>query len=243
MKNRIRSFLQKILGFDNYLYWFARFRIFLLKRNKYENGFVTFMNMIRPGGIILDIGSNIGITSLPLAERFPESDIHSFEPIPANNQAFKRVMRHFKPRNVHLHEIAVGEHDGQLKLVLPIMDGARMQGLSHAYIEGKDGDWNQGEMYVAPMKKLDNMPIFRQEKPVNGIKIDVENFEYYVFKGARELLTRHRPVIYCELWANERRTSTIELLEELGYQAKIYTNGRLEDYNGQQENNFIFVAH
>lgn len=49
------------------------------------------------------------------------------------------------------------------------------------------------------------------------MKIDVENFEYKVLKGSRELLKRNNFGIYCELWDNENRRLVSELLNLIGY--------------------------
>jgi len=70
----------------------------------------------------------------------------------------------------------------------------------------------------------------------------VENFEYYVLKGGHELLKRHKPIIYCELWDNEKRKLTLDYLrKEFAYQVKFFDKDRLVDYSGQPVTNFFLV--
>lgn len=237
----LQSFLQKLLGFENYLFLFAKTKISYLKGSAYEAEFFEFMNLI-PAGTILDIGANIGITAVPLAKKFRGENIHCFEPIPANNAALKRIIKHYKLTNVILHETALGDEAGTLKLVVPVIKGVRMQGLSHVYAEGQHDEWNTGDIYNIPVLRLDDIPALQAEKSITAIKIDVENFEYYVLKGARQLLQRHKPIIYCELWPNERRAMVITLLAETGYTAKVFEGKKLVNFTNQNETNFIFIA-
>ncbi|MBO9573637.1 MAG: FkbM family methyltransferase [Chitinophagaceae bacterium] len=240
MKRRIQSFLQKLLGYDNYLFYFARAKLSFLKGDTYEPEFFEFLDII-PQGTLLDIGANIGITSVPMAKKFPDERVYAFEPMPANNNAIKRIIKFYKLNNVQLHEVALGEETGVLKMVTPVINGVRMQGLSHAYVEGLKDEWNDGDIYQIPVLRLDDVPALKEEKKITGVKIDVENFEYYVLKGGLQLLQQHKPIIYCELWPNEKRSIVIELLAGLGYVTKTFINGQLTDFTNQKTNNFIFI--
>ncbi|HWB24256.1 MAG TPA: FkbM family methyltransferase [Chitinophagaceae bacterium] len=241
MKKKIQSILQKLLGFENYLYYFARIKISFFKGRTYEAEFFEFLNLI-PEGTILDIGANIGITTVPLAKKFPGARIHAFEPIPANNSALKKIINHYRLTNVQLHEMALGEEEGTLKLVVPVINNVRMQGLSHVYVEGQQDEWNTGDIYNIPVTVLDDIPQLQNEHTIAAIKIDVENYEYYVLKGGMQLLMKHKPVIYCELWANEKRALVMDLLKECGYSVKVFEGKQLTAYTNQPVTNFIFVC-
>ncbi|NCD70406.1 FkbM family methyltransferase [Mucilaginibacter agri] len=241
MKKKIILTLQKLLGYENYLYYFSRFKAFLLKHDKYEQGFLQFLDLIPQGTTLLDIGANIGITSVPMAKKFPSLTLHSFEPVPPNISALKRVIKHFKLKNVVLHEIGLADAPGELKMVIPIINGVKMQGLCHMYNEATDSP-DEGEIITVPVKKLDDLDYLQSAEKIAGIKIDVENFEYYVLKGGQQLLTRHKPVIYCELWDNEMRPLVMNYLKELGYAVKVFENKALVDFKDQEETNFIFIS-
>jgi hypothetical protein len=55
---------------------------------------------------------------------------------------------------------------------------------------------------------------------VNGIKLDLENFDWHVLCGASQLLKRDHPVIYCELWDTPNRRKVVELRGIYGYKCE-----------------------
>src|SRR6476661_6930465 len=129
IKNYIKLFLQKILGFNNYLFFFSILTIQRLK--KHEAEFLFFNRMIPDNGIVLDIGANIGIMTATIAKRKKNAKVYAFEPIPENIKALKRIVNYYKLNNVKIFEVALGEEPGELKMVMPVINNVKMQGLSH----------------------------------------------------------------------------------------------------------------
>ena len=85
MKNSIKYILQRTLGFRSYLYFFAKYKIRTLKNDSKENEFFTFLGMLEDGkGAVLDIGANLGIMTVHLAEKLPNETIIAVEPMPDN---------------------------------------------------------------------------------------------------------------------------------------------------------------
>jgi FkbM family methyltransferase len=239
VKNRIKYILQKGLGFERYLYLFSHFKIRTLKKDKNEGDFFHFLDLLKEGqGNILDIGANIGIMTYYLATRFPNSTIHSLEPVPVNFGVLKRIVDKNKLKNVQLYPIALGQRPGTLKMILPYNGKTRMQGLSHVKHESIS-EWNEGEEFDVPVKTLDEL--FLGEK-IQGIKIDIENFEYFAFLGGLELLKENSPVVYAELWDNDNRTNCFDLLISIGYSVYVIENNQLVtfDKNKHITQNFIF---
>lgn len=237
MKNQLRYLLQNLLGFRNYLFLFSIYSIKRLAYNRYEKEFLHFLQLIPNRGIVLDIGANIGITTVPLARKLNKTLIHSYEPMPENVEALNRVIRFFKAANTRVFPFALGSRAGQLKMVMPILGNAKMQGLSHTW---QEGDMQNGEIVTVPVHVLDDL-YGEESQPITAIKIDVENFEYEVLKGAAKLLQKHKPLIYSELWDNDVRTSTIAYLKSLGYKAMVYNGRLLVPFEGQRVTNYFFL--
>jgi FkbM family methyltransferase len=240
-KNTIKLWLQQIFGYDNYLFYFSIYTIGRLRNNKHEREFVYFMDMIPNEGVCLDIGANIGVMSVSLARKLTNAQVFSFEPIPNNLKGLKRIVAHYKLSNVRVFENALGAEAGELKMVLPVIDRLKMQGLSHVVRPDDESAWNKGEFYTVPVKRLDDMVELQSAHKITAIKIDVENFEYYVFQGAEGLLRKHKPIIYCELWANEMRDKTLNLLRGFGYEVKVFDGQGLVPYTDQDDVNFFLV--
>lgn len=240
MKKRIQKILQRSLGFRNYLFLFSRFKIRTLKWDNNEKDFFFFLEQLPKDARVLDIGANIGIMTWHLSKRCSKGKVHAVEPIAENIETLKRVIRRFRLSNVSLHPIALGEQAGALTMVMPEMKDVRMQGLSHV-VAPEEKDQYKGTFYEVPVQRLDDTD-FSQQK-IHAIKIDVENFEYSVFKGGIEMLRRDRPLIYCELWDNENREQVFQLLgSELGYRIQVLVNGKLELFDPQKHKgqNFFF---
>lgn len=239
MKNKIKYILQKVLGFERYLYLFTKFKIYTLKSDKNEKDFFHFLNLIKDGeGDLIDIGANIGIMTYYFATQFPKCKVHSIEPIPINFSILKKITNHYKLNNVTLYPIALGQNVGSLKMVLPYNGKTKMQGLSHVKHESIT-DWNDGEEFDVSVKTLDEL--FLNDK-IQAIKIDIENFEYFAFLGGEQFLRQRKPLIYAELWDNDNRKNSFNLLQGIGYSIFVIENDQLVpfDENTHRTQNFIF---
>jgi len=243
IKNSIQHFLQSLLGFKRYLFTFAIFKIGTLRYDRKENDFLFFLHLIEKEGIILDIGANLGIMAVKLAKRKTKSQIFAFEPIPTNMETLQKVIRFFRLKNVSLFEFALGDHTGKIEMVMPMIGSVKKQGLSHV-IHESISEFNEGEKFTTDIRQLDEITEIKNSGlPVTAIKIDVENFEYFVLKGGQELLKKWKPIIYCELWENQNREQCFELLENIGYQTKVRIGNSLCAYDKKKNDtqNFFFV--
>jgi len=238
LKSKVKRLLQRVLGFDNFLFLFSIITIRRLYMNKHEKEFLHFLTLLPIDELLLDIGANIGIMTVPLAQKAVNGKVFSFEPMPQNLKALKRVIKYYKLKNVTVFETALGSEPGELKMIMPIIDNVKMQGLCHF----DNNETEKGERFTLPVQKLDDISELQAAKAIGGIKIDVENFEFEVLTGAKNLLLKHKPIIYCELWANEKRTLTLNYLtNEIGYTVKIYDGEKLVPYINQEAMNFFLV--
>ena len=179
MKNWLKYFLQWLCGFRNYLFLFSLFKIGTLRWDKNENDFFFFLSLLPEGGLVLDIGANIGITAGILSKRHR---VVAFEPMPFNADAFERVMSFLGRKNVRLHRVALGNEEGEVEMILPIPGKVKEQGLSHV-VHPSITEYNKGLSMRVPLRKLDNMNELQGPDMVTGVKMDVENYESFVLKG------------------------------------------------------------
>ncbi|MFH2143207.1 MAG: FkbM family methyltransferase [Bacteroidota bacterium] len=242
MKNLIKYILQKLLGINTYLYVFAKFIIRKLENDKKEKDFIFFLNLIPDNGIVLDIGANLGIMTVHLSKKLKNSTIFAFEPMPQNLITLNRIINHYKLNNVNVIDCALGDKSGEIEMVMPVVKSVKMQGLSHV-VHDSITDFNEGIKLKVLVKKLDDYEELKQAK-ITAIKLDVENFEYFVLKGGENIIKSNQPLIYCELWDNENRQKCFDLVRSLGY--KIYflddTKKELINIDNQktEKQNFFF---
>jgi FkbM family methyltransferase len=241
LKTQIQYLLQKILGLENYLYVFSWFKIRTLKNDASENDFFHFLQFVKPGDTVLDIGANIGIMTYYMSKKIENGKVFSFEPIPVNINALRRIVSYFNLSNVHLMDMALGNYNGEVEMVLPVVDKVTKQGLSHV-LSDEITTFNEGHRHTTKIYKLDSLNKI-SEQPISAIKMDVENFEYHVLEGAVDLINRDKPVIYCELWDNENRYKCFTFLVNLGYSVLIKLGDNLVPFDKDLHTtqNFFFV--
>ncbi|HRG57905.1 MAG TPA: FkbM family methyltransferase [Bacteroidia bacterium] len=243
MKTSLKYLLQRLFGFEKYLFIFSIFKIYTLKWDKNENHFFHFLSLMPSEGALLDIGANIGIMTATAARKFRHLEIHAFEPVTSNIRTLKRIINYFKLNNVIVHEVALGNENGSIKMVMPVQNKVKFQGLSHVVHESITEN-NEGEFYNVPIYKLDDYAQLNNiGKKVVGIKMDVENFESFVVKGGLEMIKKHQPILYIELWDNENRSSCFNDLANIGYSpyTVVENSLRLFDRNKHQNHNFFFL--
>lgn len=239
MKHRLKFLLQKLLGFDRYLFLFSLFKILTLKWDSDENQIFDFLKMLPEPCLILDVGANIGITTAIMARAKPSSEIISFEPMPANIVALRKIIAFLNLKYVSLYELALGDREGMVKMLMPVQENVKLQGLSHVVEDAVDE--KKGILVEVPLRTLDS---FDFGKSVAGIKIDVENFEFQVLKGAESLIRKDRPIVYCELWEDDQREKTIAYLMNLGYKVYIKHRRKLvpcRNYHQIGSRNYFFL--
>lgn len=184
----------------------------------------TFLDLVPNDSLILDIGANLGFVTYHLSKKQGCSVI-AFEPIPINYSVLTRLMVSQKLTNTTALPYALGQETGVLNMVMPFKNGVPMQGLSHV----TDGTGREaGYQFTVPVKRLDELSEIRDSsKPVGGIKIDVENYEYYILQGGIDIIRQHKPVICIELWEDQNRARSLALLSSLGYVTHVLVKNQL----------------
>jgi len=241
LKKVIQATLQRLLGFDTYLYLFSFFIIHTIKWNKREGDINFFLQMLSPTDTVLDIGANIGIMSVLIAKRVKKGRVLAFEPIPDNVKALKRIATSGKHHNITIFELALGNTRQELEMRMPVIKGVKMQGLTHVHHDKVPNYNSPYRDYKVQQDCLDN--VLPTEK-VQAIKMDVENYEQFVLEGAKDLIKRCKPVIYTELWDNINRDRCFELLTNMGYTPKVLVGGELVvfDKTLHSHQNFFFIS-
>ena len=241
MKKQIQAILQKMLGFERYLFWFSVFKVRTLQWDKKEGDLFGLVQLMPENGVVLDIGANLGFMTVILARKCKKGKVFSFEPIPENFATAEKIIHHFRLTNVKLLNIALGNEKGKLEMVMPQKNEVRMQGLSH--VLRPDEAVPEGRRYSVPVEKLDDIKELKAHK-ISGIKIDVEEFESFVFEGGLELLRRDRPVVYAELWDSKNREACFSIFNELKYKTMVRVDGKMVLYHPDQhkKQNFFFIG-
>ncbi len=133
--------------------------------------------------VILDIGANIGVTSLLMAERYPNARILAFEPAP-ENVALLRANTRAIPR-IEVYPFALGAQDGELRLRASD-DPGNHGGFSFFASGTRDTD-----SVTVPVRAITGFLREQAIDRVDFIKIDTEGSEYPILMAVDpEVLAR-----------------------------------------------------
>jgi FkbM family methyltransferase len=89
----------------------------LLKRGRKAEYAIdpTALGILGDVSTVLDIGANIGISTLYFADLFPHARVFAFEPIPENFSLLERNTKHLQ--RVRAVPVALGELDGTIEML------------------------------------------------------------------------------------------------------------------------------
>ena len=240
MKNSFIKFLHFIFGYETYLKIFTRFRITFLKYDRRKREFIYFENFISSNANIIVIGANTGITTIPFAKGKNKRTIFSYEPLLSNYNVLEFIIKTYVLSNIKAYNIALGNKTGFEEIIVPTLNGAKKHGMAHINSVSIAPVGN-GEKFTVEIDKLDNRTELIGVK-IDAIKLVAENYECEILKGAKNIIIKHTPHIYCELWDNEHRSKTIELIKSYGYDIFYRKNNSLQQYENSEYlgKNFFF---
>lgn len=237
LKRIIQYTCQRLLGVDRFLLLTALFQWYIIRIFRPDRELRFFIDRMPTQGIIVDAGANLGITSLIMARLRPECQIIAFEPVPANLRCLKKMVKWFGKGNIKVYETALADCPGELLMYQPVEKGVQMHGLSRV-IEIPKSEY---PVFDVPAQCLNDIPELQPPARWIGLKIDVENFEWYVLQGGVEVISAARPIIYCEIWDTIRRDLTLQLLGQLNYSPYLLNQNKLELFTGQPALNFFLI--
>jgi FkbM family methyltransferase len=151
---------------------------------------------IRPGEVVYDIGTNLGLYTVFLAKAVgPRGRIIGFEPELRSFERCQENLRLNSLPHVKVFDRALGNEDREIVLAV---DESAASGVHHV-LGRRDGErstrWQSAKMVVGDrFIDMESLPV------PNIIKIDVEGMEEEVLLGLAQTL--HRPecrLIFCEV--------------------------------------------
>jgi FkbM family methyltransferase len=154
--------------------------------------------IIKPEDTVLDVGGNIGITSLFFSERAYLGKVLTFEPGVMNYRLLANNIAANRCANVQAINCAIGSSNGTLRFYESTQFGAGSFALGHDR-QGAAHDFDP--RLVAqdiPIRTIDSVVDDYGITRVDLIKIDVEGAERSVLSGAIKTVECFRPTVILE---------------------------------------------
>jgi FkbM family methyltransferase len=167
---------------------------------------------MRPGGVFVDVGANVGWFSLTVAAHRPSATVWAVEPAPATADQLARNVAVSKLSRVVIHRVLLGAADGTAELVVtPDSAYTHMSGV------GRIRAGSRSETVTCRMSTLDRLWTAAGRPRVDAVKVDVEGAEPDVLAGAAALLRSCRPVLVVEAETDAQLAAVQEVTGPLGY--------------------------
>lgn len=187
--NREVRFEQRTLRaptFDRWLY-VKLHKLGLMGKEDFE----FFRTHLKPGMTVVDAGANIGLYSIVMADLVgPTGRIFAFEPSPTLFEAaIESIRRNGMQKIVRLENVGLGSKPGNAVLYRT--------------------NFNSGDnRLVSSSRHTDGVPVriaslddILPDYNVDWVKIDVQGWEFEVFRGMEKMLSRNRSTrLYFEFW-------------------------------------------
>lgn len=187
-----------------------------------RNELAMILDFIRTGNVVLDIGAHIGTYTIPFAKKAGSGGkVIAVEGLARNVKLLKLNVRANRcDRQVHcIHGVA---------------------GSSTKTYRARKNILNSGQTVFSPGKGmpgliLDHLAVSERLQKIDFIKIDVEGMEPDVLEGAREIISKQRPILSVEIkndfWApvpsgKSHMEKIGDFLKDLGYHFFINTGER-----------------
>lgn len=142
-------------------------------------------------GTVLDVGANIGMTTLLHSQLADE--VHAFEPSPTTFALLKENVGTAACENVTLHNFGLGQAAGASELTYSA------DNRSGAYVSD---NVKASEGHMVETIRIETMDAFARDSGIGSVdmvKVDVEGFELNVLRGGASTLARHRPAMVLEM--------------------------------------------
>lgn len=170
--------------------------------------------LLRPGGTFIDVGANIGFfTNMAAHLVGPGGLVVAVEPMDKNVQLIFLSLAKNGFGNVRVHVCAASDREQLVSIVS-----------NAATSNGQVVDTSKADSYavLAQTRRLDDLTADVQR--VDLLKLDIEGYELFAWRGFREGLEKHRPIVLAEFHPYcMRRFTGIDPFE---YLDEIFAYGR-----------------
>lgn len=179
-----------------------------------------FRALAQKSHTIFDIGANTGLYSIVSKLSNPRARVVAFEPYGPNIERLQRNadLNGLKDQ-IEVVQLAVGDENNKTDFAIP-GDGGISDVLSADIDFTEQFSENEGDYKTVQVRQMTlDAYVAQMESPgVELMKIDVENYELSVFKGALQVLKKFRPVILVELFVDRERIEFFrDQLQPIGY--------------------------
>jgi len=195
---------------------------------------------------VIDVGSNVGVYTKILSKWVGnQGRVYSIEPIPTTFEILTHNINRLKLNNINSINSAISDVAGIVTMEIPKND----LGIENHYLAQviKAPILPSSEVYHIKSCTLDELFSCNQHR-VSFIKIDTEGHELPCIKGARETISRWKPVLLIEISSDlaKKRSEGYqlnEILKKYGYHPFCFNGVSVSKWHpGETSVNYFFFT-
>jgi FkbM family methyltransferase len=178
--------------------------------------------------VAVDVGAAMGSFAWILNK--VSRKVYGFEPGRVHSRCLQRASF---GTNIEVVRAAVGNEAGTVRLFTPGKDpNARYQ--ASISLENPVTQADDALVDEVPQVRLDDWfkGKLAADRRIDFVKVDVEGYENNVFRGARGLIDKYKPLVIAEIEIrhNPNYRESFDFFRELGYRRFIMRDGRFEEH-------------
>jgi len=207
---------------DSFTYGSDEFRD-ELQNSPHQGGEVSFLRSIaRPGMRAIEVGANRGVTAVTIAKAIGDTGhLYAFEPVPEYYTALTENLFRNGVRNVDAYRIALSNRSARMRFY------KRGGGSGITPAQGGQTIWVEA-------MTVTEFVVVQEIGRIDLINLDCEGSELLALDGAKAVLEKDEPQIFCEIhhaYLKELGQSShdvIGYLSQFGYDVRLL---QVEDCN------------
>lgn len=193
---------------------------------------IVFLNLVRDGDIVFDIGANRGYYTLLFSHIVrKKGEVHAFEPVPPTFKKLSQVIDKYQRfKNTYLNNVGISDNNSEMTIRVPDNDDGQASMAIHNF-----GSWASPKSITEHKCNFIRLDDYKNVnlKQLDFIKCDVEGAELLVIKGGINTLKKYSPIISLEVCLEWTRSfdytpvDIVNILKELGYSRFYIINGHI----------------
>jgi FkbM family methyltransferase len=144
------------------------------------------LNMLEPGMVFFDIGTNAGLFAISAAKRIGGKQVFAFEPTASTCELLKQNLQLNRVADVNVEQMALGDSAGAGVLQVNVRGKDILNPLSNASHHDQHAVRQENVRIITVDTFMEEHDIPR----VDVMKVDIAGAELMMFRGARRLLER-----------------------------------------------------
>ena len=179
-----------------------------------ETEVILLKKLVRNNENIIEIGSNIGTHTIPLAKHvFNGGMVYAIEPQSQNYKLLSNNIKDNKLQNVKILKLAISSKQGEAYMNI------FNENLKNNYGDSKIFENNFQNSESVVVKTLDQLFYVdnKKKKPIKLIKCDAQGQELNIILGSKKIINAYKPFLYLENDDINTSKSLIENIKNMGY--------------------------